>query len=135
MWEETNTLDHWCRVPGFSKTYFQSHPDDISANWTWEKALESGIAFPLVRNQQRRGKIWHDQCSYYKLSPPEYKKYLRMDPTSAIQLVDQRNQSMMTTKRCTSWDYDESVCLNMRILITYCLGHERQHCNRVESCL
>ncbi|KAI6197297.1 Solute carrier family 22 member 5 [Aphelenchoides besseyi] len=59
--------DHWCKIPSFSKNYFQTHQQDIAPGWTWEKALNSGIAFPLVPNQHRRGKIWHDQCSYYRL--------------------------------------------------------------------
>ncbi|KAI6172372.1 Solute carrier family 22 member 5 [Aphelenchoides besseyi] len=100
--------DHW-QIPSFSKNYFQTHQQDIAPGWTWEKALNSGIAFPLVPNQHRRGKIFHDQCSYYRLPSAEYRKYLRMDPNLAAKLISQRNKTQLKVERCKSFDYDDSV--------------------------
>lgn len=40
--------DHWCKIPSFSKEYIEDPKNDIGPGWTWEKALDSGIAFPRV---------------------------------------------------------------------------------------
>lgn len=101
--------DHWCEVEGFSRSYFENNAADIHPSWTWQKALESGIAFPLGKNKQRRGKIWHDQCSYYKMPAEQYKDYLKMDPELALKMVEQRNRSMLKVELCKKWDYDDSV--------------------------
>ncbi|CAD5212943.1 unnamed protein product [Bursaphelenchus okinawaensis] len=100
--------DHWCKIPSFSKAYIDAHQNEIGPGWTWEKALDSGIAFPRVSNRQRRGKIWHDQCNYYRLPPSEYRKYLRMDFESARKLAASRNRTLKID-RCKNWDYDKSV--------------------------
>lgn len=60
--------DHWCKVdhprklpyflryfsaffqmPNFSREYIENPENDIGPGWSWEKALDSGIAFPQAR--------------------------------------------------------------------------------------
>ncbi|KAL3115982.1 hypothetical protein niasHT_007282 [Heterodera trifolii] len=52
--------DHWCKVPNFSREYIENADNEIGPGWSWEKALDSGIAFPQVRYSQRRS-TKHDQ--------------------------------------------------------------------------
>jgi hypothetical protein len=33
-------------LPNFSREFIENPENDIGAGWTWEKALDSGIAFP-----------------------------------------------------------------------------------------
>uniref|UniRef100_A0A915D7Q0 Major facilitator superfamily (MFS) profile domain-containing protein n=1 Tax=Ditylenchus dipsaci TaxID=166011 RepID=A0A915D7Q0_9BILA len=37
--------DHWCKIPSFSREYIEDPGNNIGEGWTWEKALDSGIAF------------------------------------------------------------------------------------------
>lgn len=41
--------DHWCKIPGFSKEVIENSNGKIGPGWTWEKALNAGIAYPHVR--------------------------------------------------------------------------------------
>ncbi|MFH4980825.1 hypothetical protein AB6A40_007534 [Gnathostoma spinigerum] len=39
--------DHWCKIDGFSRKSFVRKPPK-GAEWTWEKVLNSSIAYPTV---------------------------------------------------------------------------------------
>ncbi|KAH7722766.1 CBN-OCT-2 protein, partial [Aphelenchoides avenae] len=99
--------DHWCKIPSFSKEYIEDPKNDIGPGWTWEKALDSGIAFPRVRNQQRKGKIWHDQCAFYPIGDRQFRKYLQMNFTEAQKLAQENKPN--TIERCREWEYDRTV--------------------------
>ena len=107
----TQTPQHWCRVscaatsgnkrkqknqtsltllivqtflqiPSFSKAYFASNAHDIAPGWTWEKALESGIAFPRVYNRHRR------ETSYDQVRRPTFFCFLSKNThTNLSQLI------------------------------------------------
>uniref|UniRef100_A0A183CFW9 MFS domain-containing protein n=1 Tax=Globodera pallida TaxID=36090 RepID=A0A183CFW9_GLOPA len=104
--------DHWCKVPSFSREYIENANNDIGPGWSWEKALDSGIAFPQVRYSQRRN-TKHDQekhlriCAVYTITEAQLKAYLKMNFTEAVLLARERPPYLV--QRCTQWEYDRSI--------------------------
>ncbi|KAI1709884.1 sugar transporter domain-containing protein [Ditylenchus destructor] len=99
--------DHWCKIPSFSREYIENPDNNIGEGWTWERALDSGIAFPLVRNKQRRGKIWHAQCEFYNIPDSQYREYVSMNFSDALALARLRPKGPAV--HCRDWDYDTSI--------------------------
>uniref|UniRef100_A0A914HBQ3 Major facilitator superfamily (MFS) profile domain-containing protein n=1 Tax=Globodera rostochiensis TaxID=31243 RepID=A0A914HBQ3_GLORO len=104
--------DHWCKVPSFSREYIENANNDIGPGWSWEKALDSGIAFPQVRYSQRRN-TKHDQekhlriCAVYTITEAQLKAYLKMNFTEAVLLARERPPYLV--QRCKQWEYDRSI--------------------------
>uniref|UniRef100_A0A914WQR6 Major facilitator superfamily (MFS) profile domain-containing protein n=2 Tax=Plectus sambesii TaxID=2011161 RepID=A0A914WQR6_9BILA len=98
--------DHWCKVDGFSRHDMEQMQQNsqLGANWTWERALESKIAFPFVANQQRGGQEWHEQCRYNDRS--DYRELLRMNYSDALLAVNNTKPELVL---CKEWEYDDSV--------------------------
>jgi hypothetical protein len=107
-------------LPSFSREYIENPENDIGPGWSWEKALDSGIAFPQanhiemnpfltcksqiiqVRNSQRR-RTKHDQCAVYAISEAQLKEYLRMNFTEAILLARERPPYLVTFVDDSFW--------------------------------
>uniref|UniRef100_A0A914C9G0 Major facilitator superfamily (MFS) profile domain-containing protein n=1 Tax=Acrobeloides nanus TaxID=290746 RepID=A0A914C9G0_9BILA len=100
--------DHWCKIPGFNKEVMENSNGNIELGWTWEKALNSGIAYPLIQNKQRRNQMMHDQCNYYveeKEGP--YASFLKENFNSTSFAF--KTEPNRTLARCREWDYDRSI--------------------------
>uniref|UniRef100_A0A915LKR1 Major facilitator superfamily (MFS) profile domain-containing protein n=1 Tax=Meloidogyne javanica TaxID=6303 RepID=A0A915LKR1_MELJA len=75
----------------------------IGPGWSWEKALDAGIAFPQVRNRRTK----HDQCAVYTISEAQLREYLAMNFTEAILLARERPPYLI--QRCKQWEYDRNI--------------------------
>ncbi|KAL7080351.1 hypothetical protein ACQ4LE_000392 [Meloidogyne hapla] len=95
--------DHWCKLPSFSKEYIENPENKIGPGWSWEKALDAGIAFPQVRNRRTK----HDQCAVYTISESQLREYLAMNFTEAILLARERPPYLI--QRCKEWEYDKNI--------------------------
>ncbi|CAK5074564.1 unnamed protein product [Meloidogyne enterolobii] len=95
--------DHWCKLPSFSREYIENPENKIGPGWSWEKALDAGIAFPQVRNRRTK----HDQCAVYTISEAQLREYLAMNFTEAILLARERPPYLI--QRCKQWEYDRNI--------------------------
>uniref|UniRef100_A0A915NDJ6 Major facilitator superfamily (MFS) profile domain-containing protein n=2 Tax=Meloidogyne incognita group TaxID=654580 RepID=A0A915NDJ6_MELJA len=91
------------KLPSFSREYIENPENKIGPGWSWEKALDAGIAFPQVRNRRTK----HDQCAVYTISEAQLREYLAMNFTEAILLARERPPYLI--QRCKQWEYDRNI--------------------------